>query len=138
MIILFSTIVTENQKKEFDELTYISIILHLSDSILWNVGNMIQLKIFGKSLKSFTWQFMSYQLFLLKSFKIHPLKKLVDNSGIFNKQVQDITNCVKRFSMNTKQLFFLMQFLMTIRMSIMQTNMEEYHYIQYNDRFVDE
>ncbi|KAL2471748.1 Uncharacterized protein Adt_39884 [Abeliophyllum distichum] len=89
--------VTEDQKKDFDELAYTFIILHLSNPVLRKVGKFDSTEKLWKKLEElYLIQSTPNKIYLLEkisSFKIDPSRDLDDNLDIFNKFVQDITNC---------------------------------------------
>ncbi|KAL2526103.1 Uncharacterized protein Adt_11157 [Abeliophyllum distichum] len=89
--------VNEDQKKDFDELAYTSIILHLSDPVLHKVEKFDSTEKLLKKLEElYLIQSTPNKIYLLEnffSFKIDPSMDLDDNLDIFNKLVQDITNC---------------------------------------------
>ena len=101
----------EEQKLEADELAYTSIILHLSDSVLRKVGKLDTTKALWEKLeKLYVKKSTPNKLYLLEtffSFKIDPSKDLDDNLDVFNKLVQDITNCGETVSEEYKVVILL-------------------------------
>ena len=101
----------EEQKLEADELAYTSIILHLSDSVLRKMGKLDATKTLWEKLeKLYVKKSTPNKLYLLEnffSFKIDPSKDLDDNLDVFNKLVQDITNCGEIVSEEYKAVILL-------------------------------
>ena len=102
---------TTEQKTEADELTYTSIILHLYDSVLRKVGKLDSTKeLWEKLEKLYVKKSTPNKLFLLEnffSFKIDSSRDLDNNLDIFNKLVQDITNCGEKVTEEYKAIIFL-------------------------------
>lgn len=102
---------TAEQKTETDELAYTSFILHLSDSVLRKVGKLDSTKELWEKLKKlFVKKSTPNKLFLLESFfsfKIDSSRDLDDNLDIFNKMVQDITNCGEKITEEYKAIILL-------------------------------
>ena len=76
--------------------------MHLSDSVLRKVGKLDTTKELWKKLKKlYVKKSTPNKLYLLESFfsfKIDPSEDLDDNLNVFNKLVQNITNCGEKVS----------------------------------------
>lgn len=107
----FSATLTAEEKENLDELAYTSIILHLSDAVLRKVGKLKTTKELWEKLEEFyVSRSTPNKLFLLESFfsfKIDSSKDLDDNLDVFNKLVQDITNCGEKVSEEYKAIILL-------------------------------